>query len=147
MHIKPGSSTCKHNSRLQNVQKSLRVPPLQAQQQLAVTTTAICMVCLGVQDLRDEYVRHFQNQDFVVGRKYEAQLSKTLLPRISAADLQKLADRFKPSSSCTVKAISHNRYTPQSHLTKLENQLRQGQITQKGTTITPRDSTQELLLV
>ncbi|KAA6421450.1 MAG: chloroplast processing enzyme, partial [Trebouxia sp. A1-2] len=61
------------------------------------------------QDLRDEYVRHFQNQDFVVGRKYEAQLSKTLLPRISAADLQKLADRFKPSSSCTVKAISHNR--------------------------------------
>lgn len=57
-------------------------------------------------------MRHFQNQDFVVGRKYEAQLSKTLLPRISAGDLQKLADRFKPSSSCTVKAISHNRYMP-----------------------------------
>ena len=54
-------------------------------------------------------MRHFQNQDFVVGRQYEAQLSKTLLPKITAADLQKLADRFKPSSSCTVKAISHNR--------------------------------------
>ncbi|KAL3146657.1 hypothetical protein ABBQ32_000885 [Trebouxia sp. C0010 RCD-2024] len=46
------------------------------------------------QDLRDEYVRHFQHHDFVVGRKYEAQLSKTLLPRITAADLQKLADSF-----------------------------------------------------
>lgn len=54
-------------------------------------------------------MRHFQNQDFVVGRQYEAQLSKTLLPKISAVDLQKLADRFKPSSSCTVKAISHKR--------------------------------------
>lgn len=64
----------------------------------------------SVQDLRDEYVRHFQNQDFVVGRQYEAQLSKTLLPKITAADLQKLADRFKPSSSCTVKAISHKRH-------------------------------------
>lgn len=63
----------------------------------------------SVQDLRDEYVRHFQNQDFVVGRQYEAQLSKTLLPKITAADLQKLADRFEPSSSCTVKAISHKR--------------------------------------
>lgn len=62
-----------------------------------------------MQDLRDEYVRHFQNQDFVVGRRYEAQLSKTLLPKITAAHLQKLADRFKPTSSCTVKAISHKR--------------------------------------
>ena len=84
------------------------------------------MVCLDVQDLRDEYVRHFQNQDFVVGRKYEAQLSKTLLPRISAADLQKLADRFKPSSSCTVKAISHNRYAPQKYLTKIEVTVPEG---------------------
>lgn len=66
-----------------------------------------CVIC--VQDLRDEYVRHFQNQDFVVGRKYEAQLSKTLLPKISAADLRKVADRFKPSCSATVKAISHKR--------------------------------------
>lgn len=66
-------------------------------------------LALDVQDLRDEYVRHFQHHDFVVGRKYEAQLSKTLLPRITAADLQKLADRFKPASSCTVKAISHKR--------------------------------------
>jgi len=91
---------------------------LQAQQRLPTkTTTVTCIVCLDVQDLRDEYVRHFQNQDFVVGRKYEAQLSKTLLPRISAADLQKLADRFKPSSSCTVKAISHNRYNPRKYLT------------------------------
>lgn len=62
-----------------------------------------------MQDLRDEYVRHFQHKDFVVERQYEAQLSKTLLPRISAADLQKLANRFKPASSCTVKAISHKR--------------------------------------
>ena len=95
---------------------SLIAPLLQAQQRLPTTTTiaAACIMYLDVQDLRDEYVRHFQNEDFVVGRKYEAQLSKTLLPRISAADLQKLADRFKPSSSCTVKAISHNRYMPKT---------------------------------
>ncbi len=102
------------------MQKSLSAPLLQAQQQLPSTTTVACIVYLDVQDLRDEYVRHFQNQDFVVGRKYEAQLSKTLLPRISAADLQKLADRFKPSSSCTVKAISHNRYNPRKYLTTNE---------------------------
>ncbi len=104
-------NTCKDNSRSIQCAKGLGATLLQAQQQLP-TTSAACIVCLDVQDLRDEYVRHFQNQDFVVGRKYEAQLSKTLLPRISAGDLQKLADRFKPSSSCTVKAISHNRYMP-----------------------------------
>ncbi|DBA85638.1 TPA: hypothetical protein ACH3X1_005214 [Trebouxia sp. C0004] len=77
------------------------------------------------QDLRDEYVRHFQNQDFVVGRKYEAQLSKTLLPRISAADLQKLAARFKPSSSCTVKAISHNRSVSTDELQRVIDAVQQ----------------------
>ena len=115
------------------MQKSLSAPLLQAQQQLPATAAPVaCVVCLDVQDLRDEYVRHFQNQDFVVGRKYEAQLSKTLLPRISAADLQKLADRFKPSSSCTVKAISHNRYMPQHYLTNFDKATRDGANHMKG---------------
>lgn len=77
------------------------------------------------QDLRDEYVRHFQNQDFVVGRKYEAQLSKTLLPRITAADLKKVANNFKPSCSSTVKAISHKRSVSTDELQRVIEEVDQ----------------------
>jgi hypothetical protein len=47
-------------------------------------------------DVRDEYIRHFLHGDFVTGQGYEARLDKTLLPRISKADAEERALRFRP---------------------------------------------------
>eukprot|EP00877_Chromochloris_zofingiensis_P010304 jgi/Chrzof1/5527/Cz16g06120.t1 len=61
-------------------------------------------------DVRDEYVRHFLQDEFVTGQEYEARLTKTLLPRISRADVESRADRYKPSCSAVFKSVEHKKY-------------------------------------
>ncbi|PKI49083.1 zinc protease PQQL-like isoform X1 [Punica granatum] len=55
--------------------------------------------------LRDELIQHFLRDEPVIGIEYEAQLHKTLLPYISAAEVAKFAEKLKISSSCVIKAI------------------------------------------
>lgn len=45
----------------------------------------------------------------MVGADYEARLSKTLLPRVKAAQLQRLADACRIDQSCVIKAIAHKK--------------------------------------
>ncbi len=59
-----------------------------------------------MQDQRDELVRHYLNGELVVGKEKETRLTKTLLPSITGQDLLQVAQRFKPSCSCMVKAAS-----------------------------------------
>jgi GH24 family phage-related lysozyme (muramidase) len=47
--------------------------------------------------------------EFVVGRAQEAQLSKTLLPKVNAQDLQAIADNLRSTSNCVIKVVSHRR--------------------------------------
>jgi hypothetical protein len=47
--------------------------------------------------------------EFVVGQEYEARLSKTLLPRVTAEDVQRVADLCRVENSCLVKAIAHRK--------------------------------------
>ncbi|XP_042492213.1 zinc protease PQQL-like isoform X1 [Macadamia integrifolia] len=55
--------------------------------------------------LRDEYLQHFLHNEPVVGIEYEAQLQKTILPQISAAEVSKYAGNFRTSSSCVIKTV------------------------------------------
>ncbi len=62
------------------------------------------------QDLRDEYIRHFLHGEFVIGREFEARLSKTFLPKITARELSALAELMRSTCSCVVKVGSHKRW-------------------------------------
>ena len=64
------------------------------------------------QEVRSEYVRHFLTGEMVLGRDHEAQLSKTLLPRITASDAHKLTERYRSSCDLVVKTVSHKEYAP-----------------------------------
>lgn len=55
--------------------------------------------------LRDEYLQHFLRNEPVVGIEYEAQLQKTLLPHISAAEISRFAENFRTSCSCLIKTV------------------------------------------
>ncbi|XP_043705638.1 zinc protease PQQL-like isoform X2 [Telopea speciosissima] len=55
--------------------------------------------------LRDEYLQHFLHNEPVVGIEYEAQLQKTILPQISAAEVSKYAENFRTSCSCVIKTV------------------------------------------
>uniref|UniRef100_A0A0D6R038 Peptidase M16 N-terminal domain-containing protein n=1 Tax=Araucaria cunninghamii TaxID=56994 RepID=A0A0D6R038_ARACU len=55
--------------------------------------------------LRDEYLQHFLHGEPVVGIEYEAQLQKTLLPHISAAEVSRFAENFQTSCSCVIKTV------------------------------------------
>ncbi|XP_061994559.1 zinc protease PQQL-like isoform X2 [Rosa rugosa] len=55
--------------------------------------------------LRDEYLQHFLRNEPVIGIEYEAQLQKTLLPYITAAEISKYAEKLQTSCSCVIKTI------------------------------------------
>ncbi|KAL5986243.1 hypothetical protein ACLOJK_014576 [Asimina triloba] len=55
--------------------------------------------------LRDEYLQHFFRNEPVVGIEYEAQLQKTILPHISAAEVSKFAMNFHTAHSCVIKTV------------------------------------------
>ncbi|KAI5664619.1 hypothetical protein M9H77_23942 [Catharanthus roseus] len=55
--------------------------------------------------LRDEYLQHFLRNEPVVGIEYEAQLHKTLLPCITAAEVSRYSENFQTSCSCVIKTI------------------------------------------
>lgn len=55
--------------------------------------------------LRDEYLQHFLRGEPVVGIEYEAQLQKTLLPQITAAEVSKIAENYRTTCSCVVKTV------------------------------------------
>ena len=57
--------------------------------------------------MASEYVRHFTQQELVVGAGAEARLAKTLCQRVSLPDVLAVADRMVSSSSCIVKAEHH----------------------------------------
>ncbi|XP_051150426.1 zinc protease PQQL-like isoform X2 [Andrographis paniculata] len=56
-------------------------------------------------NLRDEYIQHFLRNEPVVGIEYEAQLHKTLLPNVSAAEVSKYSKNFRTSCNCVIKTI------------------------------------------
>lgn len=58
---------------------------------------------------RAEYVRHFTTSEMVVGPVLEARLAKTMLPGIKAAEVARLADECRLTSSCVIKATAHRR--------------------------------------
>lgn len=47
--------------------------------------------------------------ELVIGRAKEALLAKTLLPKVTATDLQKLAYKLHSSCNCVIKVASHRR--------------------------------------
>ncbi|XP_058068278.1 zinc protease PQQL-like isoform X2 [Magnolia sinica] len=55
--------------------------------------------------LRDEYLQHFFRNEPVVGIEYEAQLQKTILPQISAAEVSRFAGNFHTAYNCVIKAV------------------------------------------
>ncbi|CAN6441507.1 unnamed protein product [Victoria cruziana] len=55
--------------------------------------------------LRDEYLQHFFRKEPVVGIEYEAQLQKTFLPHISAAEVSSYAEYFRATCSCVIKTV------------------------------------------
>lgn len=55
--------------------------------------------------LRDEYVQHFLCNEPVVGIEFEAQLQKTLLPTISAAEVAAYSQKLCTTCNCVIKAI------------------------------------------
>lgn len=63
-------------------------------------------LCLVLQELRDELVRHYLNAELVVGREKEARLTKTILPSVTTSDLVAVARRYTTSHSCVIKAAS-----------------------------------------
>ncbi|KAF5184288.1 Zinc protease pqql-like [Thalictrum thalictroides] len=62
--------------------------------------------------LRDEYLQHFLRNEPVIGIEFEAQLQKTILPQISAAEVSNYAETFRTACSCVVKTVE-----PRSHAT------------------------------
>ncbi|RWR72552.1 zinc protease PQQL-like protein isoform X1 [Cinnamomum micranthum f. kanehirae] len=55
--------------------------------------------------LRDEYLQHFLRNEPVVGIEFEAQLQKTILPYISAAEVSRFAKNFHTACSCVIKIV------------------------------------------
>ncbi|KAJ7536029.1 hypothetical protein O6H91_12G054400 [Diphasiastrum complanatum] len=55
--------------------------------------------------LRDEYLQHFLRGEPVLGIECEAQLQKTLLPAITAAEVAKFADYYSTACSCVIKTV------------------------------------------
>jgi len=68
------------------------------------------------QDVCGEYVRHFLNGELVVGQDMEARLTKTMLPKITPAELKEFADSMSPHSSCVVKTVEHRKCTTETRL-------------------------------
>lgn len=67
--------------------------------------------CL-LQELRGEYVRHFLSGEFVMDRRKEAQLCKTMLTKIGKEDGHAFKDLAKTccsTHSMVVKTVSHRR--------------------------------------
>ena len=69
----------------------------------ASTDVSVSMALNGLKEL------FWSAGEFVVGADYEARLSKTLLPRVKAAQLQRLADACCIDQSCVIKAIAHKK--------------------------------------
>ena len=57
--------------------------------------------------------------EFVVGQEYEARLSKTLLPRVTGEDVQRVADHCRVENSCLVKAIAHRKCVHELQSTRM----------------------------
>lgn len=51
-------------------------------------------------------VQHYLTGEPVPGIVYEARLAKTLLPRITAEDMQAVADAYRTHNSCVIKTVS-----------------------------------------
>lgn len=54
-------------------------------------------------------LQHFLTGEPVPGIVYEARLAKTLLPEITAEDMQKVAHAYGTQNSCVIKTVSCNR--------------------------------------
>ncbi|KAK3250341.1 hypothetical protein CYMTET_40280 [Cymbomonas tetramitiformis] len=67
-------------------------------------------------DLRDEYVRHFLQGEFVVGQELEARLALSSLPGITAGDVQAYADKYCPECSCVIKTMEHRQRATEDDL-------------------------------
>lgn len=52
--------------------------------------------------LRSEYIEHFLRDAPMIGVEYEAQLHKTILPKILASEVSQYAEKFRMSCSCVV---------------------------------------------
>ncbi|GIL48315.1 hypothetical protein Vafri_4598 [Volvox africanus] len=70
-------------------------------------------------EIRDEYVRHFLNNEFVTGQEYEARLTKSLMPQISREAVERCAQRYRPRDSCVVKVMDHYRSCTEDQLKKV----------------------------
>lgn len=83
-------------------------------QHVSMSSYQSCQICSlwHWQELRGEYVRHFLNGEFVVDRKREAHLCKSMLNKISREDghaFQELAHKCCSTSNMVVKTTSHRR--------------------------------------
>lgn len=59
------------------------------------------------EDLAGEYVRHFTQQELVIGAEAEARLAKTLIKRATLADVLAVAQEMRSRCSCIVKVEHH----------------------------------------
>ncbi|KAL2635876.1 hypothetical protein R1flu_007355 [Riccia fluitans] len=65
-------------------------------------------------NLRDEYLQHFLRGESVLEIDYKAQLQKTLLPEITAAEVTKIAEFYLSKNSCVIKTVEPRaRVTPE----------------------------------
>ncbi|KAG0557873.1 hypothetical protein KC19_11G163400 [Ceratodon purpureus] len=55
--------------------------------------------------LREEYLQHFLRGEPVLGIEYEAQLQKTLIPDISAAEVTRIAEYYHTKCNCVIKTL------------------------------------------
>jgi hypothetical protein len=67
-------------------------------------------------DLAAEYVRHFTQQELVIGAAAEARLAKTLLQRVTLHDALEVAREMRSSCSCIVKVEHHWRAVSEAQL-------------------------------
>ena len=74
------------------------------------------------EDVRDEYKRHFLNQEFVVAPEYEARLVKTLLKTIALEEVASLSQNFHVTDSCVVKSIEHRKLVDEQKLGSVVHQ-------------------------
>lgn len=70
-------------------------------------------------DLAGEYVRHFTQQELVIGAEAEARLAKTLIKRVSLADTLKIAQEMRSQCSCIVKVEHHANGVTEGQLLKV----------------------------
>jgi hypothetical protein len=70
-------------------------------------------------DLAGEYVRHFTQQELVIGAEAEARLAKTLIKRVSLADTLKVAQEMCSNCSCIVKVEHHTNAVAEAQLLKV----------------------------